>query len=105
MMNAMRDDPVDRAAFECEQAAKCKKVFHRFRCFITTMRQQSMKAHADAQAARDPPQQDRHWPDFPANHEKRSERAGMKNDHEDGCVPLNGAAFLSFALVTIHQIS
>jgi hypothetical protein len=67
------------------------------------MRQQSMKAHPNSEAAGNPPKQNRQWPDFPANHEKRNDRAGMKNNHEDGRVPLND--LFCFAVVTVHQIS
>ena len=67
MMNAMRDYPIDRSAFQCQQATEGQKVFDRLRCFITTMRQQPMETHANPQASGNPPKQQGNRNDFPAN--------------------------------------
>jgi len=49
MMNAMSHDPVNGSTFQSKQTAKGQEIFDYFRCLVTTMRQQAVKAHADAE--------------------------------------------------------
>src|ERR1051325_5460389 len=54
MMDAVRRDPLNRSAFDRQRTANNQKVFDQFWDFVTSMRNQSMKSHPDAQAAGNP---------------------------------------------------
>jgi hypothetical protein len=53
-MDAVRRDPVDRAAFERERATDGEKILDSLRHFIAAMGQEPVITHAYAEAARDP---------------------------------------------------
>ena len=57
MVNAVRRHPEDRSAFEGERAADCEEYIHPFRRLVAAMRQQAVIAHADAERAGDPPEE------------------------------------------------
>ena len=57
MMNAMRRHPENRTAFERERGAHRQEIFHPLGSLVAAMGQQAVIAHADAEAARDPPQE------------------------------------------------
>jgi hypothetical protein len=54
------------------------------------MGEQSVVAHADAEASGNPPKYSRKHKRFPAEKEQRGNRADMKCKHEKGCGPING---------------
>src|SRR4029077_13657488 len=55
VMNAMRGHPENRSAFEGEGGANRQEIFHPLVGFVAAMREQPVIAHANAQAARNPP--------------------------------------------------
>ena len=60
VMLAMRGDPENRSAFERQRSAGGQEIFDPFRSFVAAMGEQPVIAHADSQASRNPPKQDRH---------------------------------------------
>src|ERR1700730_17736257 len=59
MVHAMRGDPENRPAFECQRAAGGQEILNPFRRFESAMREQAMITHADAETSRNPPQEER----------------------------------------------
>src|SRR5258708_36875693 len=57
MMNAMRGHPENRSALEGESGAPGQKIFHPLRRLVSAMRQQTVIAHANAEASGNPPQE------------------------------------------------
>lgn len=78
MMDAMCYDPVDGTAFERERAADSQKVLNELWRLVATMSQESVKTHADSQARRNPPEQDRDQQRLPLESEERDYRSEMK---------------------------
>ena len=79
MVNAMRGDPEDRPAFERERAADGQEVLDPLRRLVAAMRQQAVVAHADAERAGDPPQ-DEHRRDGAESMKKNAATAPTWND-------------------------
>src|SRR5271165_5982487 len=88
VMNAMRGYPGDGAAFKSERAASGEKILHPFRSFVAAMREQAVVAHADSQAAGNPPHDDANDQRFPGEKEDRAEGAQMQGDHDCGYAPV-----------------
>jgi hypothetical protein len=61
------------------------------------MRQQTVVAHPDSHAARDPPENQRHEKSLPGKKEQRGNRANVKCQHEAAGDPIN---FVVFAPLT-----
>jgi hypothetical protein len=61
-----------------------------------------MKAHADPEASRNPPEQDGNWNYFPTKHEQGRNCPYMKNDHEDCGVPLDSAVLVNIDGLVRH---
>ena len=59
VVNAVRGDPEDRSALKRERAADREEVLDPLRRLVAAVRQQAVIAHADAEAAGDPPQEQR----------------------------------------------
>src|SRR6266853_6934771 len=57
MMNPVRCHPENRSAFECQRRTPGQEVFHPLRRPVSAMRQQTVIAHPDTEAARYPPQE------------------------------------------------
>src|SRR6266576_1718309 len=60
VMHAMRGDPENRSALECERAAGRQEILNPFRRLVAAVREQSMIAHTDAETSRKPPQYERY---------------------------------------------
>src|ERR1700739_1239543 len=58
MMYTVCGDPENRSAFECESGAPCEEIFHPLGSLVSTMCQEAVIAHTDAETAGDPPQED-----------------------------------------------
>ena len=71
-MNSMGNGPLDGPAFKGYRAAGYQKILDDLRHAITTMGDEAMKAHADAQAAPDPVEKDRADERAPAPEERCS---------------------------------
>lgn len=83
VMHTMDSDPEDGAALQGQRAAYGEKIFHPFRRLVASMGQEPMVAHADADAASDPPQGDRYEERFPREEKQSGDRSEMKDDHEE----------------------
>ena len=70
MMNAVRRHPENRPAFQRQRCADGQKIFHPLRSLESAVREQAVIRHADAQAARHPPQEDRDEQRLPRKEEK-----------------------------------
>ena len=88
MMNAMRGDPEDRSALERERAAHRQEVLDPLRRLVAAMRQQAVIAHADAERAGDPPQDDRHGDGAGVDEEERGHGADVERGHGDDRDPV-----------------
>jgi hypothetical protein len=78
VMDAMCYDPLDVAPFQRECAADGQKIFHYLWRLVTTMRQESVKTHADPQTRGNPPEHDRYHHRSPTKHKECSHGAHMK---------------------------
>ena len=90
MMHAVRGDPGNGAAFDGQRAAGGQDVFDEFRCFVAAMRKQAVIAHADAEAAGNPPHDDGEDQGLPGEKEEGAEGAEMQADHDGGHAPVDG---------------
>jgi hypothetical protein len=82
VMDAVRRYPEERAAFQRQRGAEGDEIFEPLVRLETAMREQPVVRNADAQAAGDPPQQQRDKKGLPGKHEKRCYGAYVKCDHE-----------------------
>src|SRR6185295_11877476 len=89
VVDAVRHNPIDRAAFKRERAADRQQVFNQLWRLITTMSQESVKANANPQTSCYPPEQDRYQYRFPIEHEESGDRPNMKQCDEHSGVPVN----------------
>ena len=55
VVNAVRRHPIYRYRLQSERSAEGQKIFDKLRRFETAMRQQTVIAHSDAPASRNPP--------------------------------------------------
>src|SRR6202795_4203171 len=90
MMHAMGGDPGNRAAFDGQRSAGSQEVLDEFRSFVTAMRKQAMVAHANAQAAGNPPHEEAKNQGLPGEKEKSPEGAEMQTNHDGGHAPIDG---------------
>ena len=89
MMNTVRGHPEDRPALECQRGTYRKQVLHPLRRLIAAMGEQAVIAHADAQAARDPPQKHCDEKCLPGEKEECRDRSNVEQSHEGGCDPVD----------------
>src|SRR5262249_2053009 len=82
VMNAMRRHPEKWPAFQRQRGADRQEVLNPFICLESTMGQQPMVTHANAQAAGNPPQQHGRNKRLPGKHEQRRDCAYMKCHHK-----------------------
>jgi hypothetical protein len=92
MVNAMRHDPLNWPTLECERAAGYEKIFNWFRDFITAMRKQPVKAHADAETSADPIKHERGEHGRPAPEKESRYSRYMRNDKENCIRPIEAEA-------------
>src|SRR5664279_1168583 len=57
VMDTMSRDPENRSAFKSESGAPGEKIFDPFRSLVSTVSQETVIAHANAEAAGNPPQE------------------------------------------------
>src|SRR5688572_14752362 len=87
VMNPVCGDPLNWTTFQGQRAARYQKVFHDPGHVITTVRQQSMKPHTDAQTAGDPVENDCANDCLPAPKEKRCDSSSMACNQENSGAP------------------
>jgi hypothetical protein len=88
VVHAVGRSPFDRAALQRQRAANREKVFDCFRNLITTMRQQTMIAHAYSQAPCDPVKQDTRNYCRPTPEKERGDGADMKSAKKNSLAPI-----------------
>jgi len=89
MMNAMRGHPENRPALKSKRGADGQEILDPLRRLIAAVREQAMIAHADAQAARNPPQEHGDKQRLPCEEEKRRNGSDVKQRHEDRGHPVD----------------
>ena len=82
MVHAMHADPEDRPAFQRQRSAYRKEILNPLRSFVAAMRQQPMVAHADSEAAGEPPKEGRNPKRLPGKVKECNYRTDMKSQHE-----------------------
>src|SRR5579864_4922009 len=104
MMNAVRGHPENWSTLECQRGANGQKVFDPLVGLESAMCQQPVIRHADAETARDPPQEDRGEQTFPGEKEQRGHRSHMKQRHEYRRHPVDFAfcGLSSFQIFQLH---
>src|SRR6266536_85766 len=88
MMNAMGRHPENRTALQRQSGAPGEEVLDPLRSRVSAMRQQPVIAHADPEAARDPPQKCGDKKCFPGEEKERRRSAYMKQEHGRRCAPI-----------------
>src|ERR1051326_8348573 len=105
MMNTMCSHPEDGTAFESERRTDGQKILDPLRGPVTTMGEQPMIAHPDAEASRYPPQQNRNEESFPSKEEQRCNSTQVKGGHKKCGDPVDliVGGLLSFELLKLHH--
>ena len=105
MMDAVRRHPENRPAFERERRANGQEILHPLRRLISAMREQPVITHADAQAARNPPQEHRDEQSLPGEKEERRYRAHVKRSHEAAVIQFTSSlcSLCSFQILQFHM--
>jgi len=93
MMNAVRGDPEDGAAFESERGENGQKIFDPLGSAIAAMGEQTMIADADAQAGGDPPEKNGDKKCSPGEEKRRGESAQVKQHHKNTGDPVDAILF------------
>jgi hypothetical protein len=78
VMEAMYTHPEEWSAFQSQRRANREQILDPFWRFVTAMGKQTVVAHADTQAAGDPPKQKGHSQRLPAEHEECSYGADVE---------------------------
>src|SRR6266403_3538889 len=89
MVNAMRCYPENRATFEGQSSTRAQEVFNPLWSLIAAMGQQAVVAHANPEAAGNPPEHNRGEESFPGKEEKCRNCAYMEQPHKTGCDPVD----------------
>ena len=89
VVNPVGRDPLDRAAFERERGAEREEIFDPLRRLVAAVRQKSVIAHAYAEAARHPEDDERDDERRPSEREERGQRARVEYDHRDDGLPVD----------------
>src|SRR5262252_3090472 len=89
MMNAVRRDPENRAALERQRGAPGEKVLDPLWSFVSAMGKKTVVAHANAQAAGDPPQENGDEKCRPGKKEKSGNSAQVKKSHGRSRAPVD----------------
>ncbi len=83
MMDAMRSDPGNGAAFERERPADSQEILHPLGSLVAAVGEQAMIAHADPEAAGNPPHDDGQDQCFPGEEEDSAKGREMKPNHDE----------------------
>jgi hypothetical protein len=90
MMHAVGGDPGNWAAFYGQRAAGSQEILNEFRGFVAAMGKQAVIAHANAQAAGNPPHHQAKDQGLPGKEENSGQGAQMESDHDGGDAPVDG---------------
>ena len=90
MMLAVDGDPEDGSAFEREGGADGEEILHPFGRLVAAMGEESMVAHADAEASGDPPEKHGDEEGLPMEHEERGDGADVERNHDQEREPDDG---------------
>ncbi len=82
MVEAMNRNPEDGTALERHCAENSEQVFQPLRGLVRSMGQQAVVSHPNAEAASDPPQEQRQDETFPAEEEEGCNSANMKHQED-----------------------
>src|SRR5450755_4635857 len=93
MMNAVRGHPENRSAFERQRGAPSQEIFDPSRRLVAAMREQTVIAHADAETARNPPQEAGDEKCRPSKEKQRGYGADMKPGHGNRRDPVKAIFF------------
>jgi hypothetical protein len=85
MMNAVRRDPEERAAFKSERSASGEEVFDPLVSFVSAMGKQAVIRHSDSEASRDTPEKRRKRERRPTEIEERGDGSYVEDHHEESC--------------------
>src|SRR5207302_4690019 len=89
VMDTMRRHPSDRPALKGQRSAHGQEVFHPFRRFIASMREEPVIAHAYTKASGNPPKQERKCKCFPSEKEQCEDGANVECSYEESRRPVN----------------
>jgi hypothetical protein len=103
VMYPVRDDPVDRPTFKGQRPAERQKIFYGFRRLVAPVRQEAVKAHADAQAPRHPPEHGSRNHGLPAKGEERGHCGQVKDHHPDAGRPVDFLRFITDTRFLVHK--
>ena len=89
MVNAMRGNPENGAAFQGESCADGESVLKPFGDFVSAMSEEAVIAHANSQASRNPPQKQGDEEGLPREKEKGDDGADVEKGHEESGDPID----------------
>jgi hypothetical protein len=88
VVDTVRRNPAERARLECQRAENAQCVFKPLRHLESAVRQQSVIAKADAEAARHPPKNGSGKKICPAKRKKCGDRQNVKYNNSDESSPV-----------------
>src|SRR5437870_4549365 len=89
VMNAVGRYPENWPAFKGERCANREEILDPLWSLVAAVRKQAVIAHADSQAAGNPPQEHGNEKCLPGKKEDCCDRADVERQHESGCDPVN----------------
>lgn len=89
MVNAMRGDPENGAAFQGQRGADGESVLKPFGDFVSAMSKEPVIAHANSQASGNPPQEQGDEESLPREKEKGGNGADVEQGHEESSDPID----------------
>jgi hypothetical protein len=99
---AVRHGPLNWSTLECDRAARHKKICNGFWNFISAMRQQPVKSHADAKTAANPVKYQRRDHSRPAPEKESGYRCYMRKNNKDSVCPINTKSFSCYPPLSPH---
>src|SRR5262249_46695956 len=103
VMDSVSSHPEKRSALQRERRANRQKVFNPFISLEPAVSEQAVIPHADAQAARNPPQKDGNEECLPGEHEQRRDGAHVKCCHEKSCELADRFSKRAITLKEFHE--
>ena len=89
VVHTMSGDPGDRSAFKRQRSADGQEILHPLWRLIAAVGKQTVVAHADAETARDPPQNNRQGEARPGKEKQRGDGAYMEQTHKNRGYPID----------------
>src|SRR5467141_208229 len=104
-MNAMSSHPVDWSTFESQRAANSQQILDQLRHSVTAMREETVIAHADADASRQPGKNhaDNQTPPTPIK--KRPNGAQVESDQPYRRWPADSLMTIDVGSFVVHHTS